>query len=208
MKNINEYQELPFEDDYYSYVVKKHSDTDMTPEELQIKRESFKKSTMYILFDGDRKHRNNNPMIRYMNECFPGVNKWLESILEKIGETEFSYILQRTESYFLLNNVSRHFNQKYPNAPIFTIHDGLYTFDEYVDPLKNLMLDQGKRLTGIVPGIKKESPEIETIPTQKVIEKYWKKANSITTPKKFEKKKRSVFQANIDRYNDFFKITL
>ncbi|MBZ1325617.1 hypothetical protein [Aquirufa aurantiipilula] len=205
LRSIKEYQELPFEDDYYAYVVKKYSDMDMTPEELQSQRESFKKSTMYILFDGDKKQRNNNPMVRYMNECFPGVNKWLEYSHETIGGKELSYILQRTESYFMLNKVSRRFNQEYPQAPLFTIHDGLYTFEEFVDPLKELIINEGKRLTGIVPGVKRECPRIEVNPTQQDIDKCWKKVKWITNKKQFEKKKRMVFQSNIDRCKNYFK---
>ncbi|NGZ45499.1 hypothetical protein EWU23_13525 [Cytophagaceae bacterium 50C-KIRBA] len=205
LKSIKEYQELPFQEDYYTYVVKKHSDMDMTPEELQSQRESFKKSTMYILFDGDKKQRNNNPMIRYMNECFPGVNKWLEYSHETIGGKELSYILQRTESYFMLNNVSRLFNQEYPQAPLFTIHDGLYTFEEFVDPLKELIINEGKQLTGIVPGVKRECPRIEVNPSQQDIDKYWKKVKWMNTEKRFEKKKRRVFQFNIDLCKNYFK---
>jgi len=205
LKSIKEYQQLPFQEDYYTYVVKKHSNIDMTPEDLQNKRESFKKNTMYILFDGDKKQRNNNPMVRYMNECFPGVNKWLEYSHETIGGKELSYILQRTESYFILNMVSRRFNQENPTAPIFTIHDGLYTHEEFVDQLKELIINEGKRLTGIVPGVKKECPRVEVNPSQQDIDKYWRKVKWVNNKKQFDKKKRRIFQFNIDVCKNYFK---
>jgi hypothetical protein len=199
IKNIQEYQSIPFELDYYSYVIKTNSDTEITPEELEKERSSFKKSTMYILFDGNQSRRKNNPKVMYMNRCYPGVNKWLELALEHIGGKELSYILQRSESYFLLNQVSRRFNHDNPNAPIFTIHDGLFTHEEYVDQLQTLISDTGLDLTGILPGVKIECPRIEINPQIEDVDNYWKKVKWVTNQKQFDKKKRRVFKSNIDR---------
>jgi hypothetical protein len=154
---------------------------------------------MYILFDGNQSRRKNNPKVKYMNQCYPGVNKWLELALEHIGGKELSYILQRSESYFLLNKVSRRFNHDNPSAPIFTIHDGLFTHEEYVDQLKVLITDTGFELTGILPGVKIECPRIDLNPSIEDVDKYWKKVKWVTNQKRFDKKKRSVFQSNIDR---------
>jgi hypothetical protein len=197
--NIQEYQSIPFEQDYYSFVIKTNSDTEITPEELEKERSSFKKSTMYILFDDNQSRRKNNPKVKYMNQCYPGVTKWLELALEHIGGKELSYILQRSESYFLLNKVSRQFNQENPDAPIFTIHDGLYTHEEYVDQLRVLITDTGLELTGILPGVKIEHPRIELNPSIEDVDKLWKKVKWVTNQKQFDKKKRRVFQSNIDR---------
>lgn len=199
IKNIQEYQSIPFKEDYYSFVIKTNSDTEITPEELEKERSSFKKNTMYILFDGNQSRRKNNPKVKYMNQCFPGVNKWLELALEHIGGKELSYILQRSESYFLLNKVSRRFSNENPNAPIFTIHDGLYTHEEYVDHLQTLISDTGLELTGILPGVKIEYPRIEITPSIEDVDKHWKKVKWVTNQKQFDKKKRSVFQPNINR---------
>ena len=199
INNIQEYQSIPYEQDYYSFVIKTNSDTEITPEELEKERSSFKKSTMYILFDDNQSRRKNNPKVKYMNQCYPGVNKWLELALEHIGGKELSYILQRSESYFLLNKVSRRFNQENPDAPIFTIHDGLYTHEEYVDQLRVLITDTGLELTGILPGVKIECPRIDLNPSIEDVDKHWKKVKWVTNQKQFDKKKRSVFQSNIDR---------
>jgi hypothetical protein len=199
IKNIQEYQSIPFEQDYYSFVIKTNLDTEITPEELEKERSSFKKNTMYILFDGNQSRRKNNPKIMYMNRCYPGVNKWLELALEHIGGKELSYILQRSESYFLLNKVSRRFNHDNPNAPIFTIHDGLFTHEEYVDQLQTLISDTGLDLTGILPGVKIDCPKIEITPSKEDVNNHWKKVKWVTNQKQFDKKKRRVFKSNIDR---------
>ncbi len=205
IKNIQDYQSIPFERDYYSFVIKTNSNPEITLEELEKERSSFKKSTMYLLFDGNQSRRKNNPKIKYMNQYYPGVTKWLELALEHIGGKELSYILQRTESYFLLDKVSRLFNHDNPNAPIFTIHDGLYTNEEYVMQLKDLITDAGFELTGILPGVKIEHPKIDLNPSVEDVEKYWKKVKWIKNQKQFDEKKRSVFQSNIDRSKIFLK---
>jgi hypothetical protein len=60
-------------------------------------------------------------------------------------------------------------------------------------------------LTGISPGVKIECPRMETNPTIEDVEKHWKKAKWVTTQKKFDEKKRKVFQSNIDRAKLFLK---
>jgi hypothetical protein len=118
IKDIIQYQNISFSDDYYSIVIKSNLDSEITPEELEKERDGFKKNTMFILFDSKQSRRNNNPHVQHMDKCFRGVNKWLEKALESIGGQELSYILQRTESYYILNHVSRRFNQMYPDAPL------------------------------------------------------------------------------------------
>ena len=199
IKSIQEYQSIPFEQDYYSFVIKNNSETEITPEELEKKRTSLKKSTMYILFDGNQSRRMNNSKVKYMNQCYPGVNKWLELAHKHIGSKELSYILQRSESYFLLNKVSRQFIHENPNAPLFTIHDCLYTHEKYVEHLQTLISKTGLELTGILPGVKIECPRIEINPSIEDVNNHWKKFKWVRSQKKFDKKKRRVFQSNIDR---------
>ena len=93
----------------------------------------------------------------------------------------------------------------YPDAPLFTIHDSLFTTQEYTERLKSLILDTGLELTGISPGVKIECPRMETNPTIEDVEKHWKKAKWVATQKKFDEKKLKIFQSNIDRAKIFFK---
>lgn len=206
INDIKEYQNISFGNDYYSNVIKSDLDEEITPEKLEEERNSFKKNSMFILFDSKQSRRNNNRHVQHMNKCFRGVNKWLEIALESIGGNELSYILQRAESYYLLNHVSRQFNQMYPDAPLFTLHDGLFTTQEFAERLKSLIIDTGLELTGILPGAKIECPRMEISPTLEDVEKNWKKAKWVTTPKQFYKKKRKVFQSNIDLAKIFLKL--
>jgi hypothetical protein len=205
IQNISSYQNIPFQKDYYSHVLLNSSNRSWTNEELEIERTQFKKSMMYFLFEDDMKKRRENPRIEYMRKYYPGVNKWIEMVLEHIGGKEFSYVLQRSESYLLLDKVSRKFNQENSEAPIFTIHDGLYTFDEYVNPLKDLITSIGIELTNFLPGVKIERLKIDLNPPVKDVDKYWKKVKWINNKGRFDKKKHRIFQSNIDRAKLFLK---
>ena len=93
----------------------------------------------------------------------------------------------------------------YPDAPLFTIHDSVFTTQEYTEHLKSLILGTELELTVILKGAKIECPRMEINPTKQDVEKHWKKAKWVTTQKKFDEKKRKVFQSNIDRAKIFFK---
>ena len=79
---------------------------------------------------------------------YPGVEKWINEIHRIIGKSQFAYLLQRCESYLMLNVVAREFHRQYPEAPVFSIHDALLTYDEYLPELAGIILDQFKEIIG------------------------------------------------------------
>lgn len=81
----------------------------------------------------------------------------------------------------------------------------MFSTQEYTERLKSLILDTGLELTGILSGAKIECPRMEIYPTLEDVEKHWKKAKWVTTQKKFDEKKRKIFQSNIDRAKIFLK---
>ena len=114
-----------------------------------------------------------------------------------IGKNEFSYIMQRTESYLLLDNACREFNLKYPNAPIFTIHDGLYTTEEFIRELSLITNTTLTNLTGSKPGIKYSYDPATTDPESVAISDKWKKIKKINSRKKFLKIEHTILEHNI-----------
>jgi len=104
---------------------------------------------MFVLFENNYAHRNNNPYICMFQSVFPGVDKWILELHRIVGSDKFSYLLQRAESYLLLNVVCREFHQHYPIAPLFTIHDGILTFREYLPDLTGFVLTRLEDVTGI-----------------------------------------------------------
>ena len=92
LDSILDYQQIPFLNDYYRYVISKGFNYQLTEQELFDKRTEFKKSTMYILFDDHRGHRIVNQQVRLFKQVYPGVNKWLELSHKVIGKREFSLV--------------------------------------------------------------------------------------------------------------------
>ena len=203
LESILEYQQIPFLNDYYRYVISKGYDYPLTEQELFDKRTEFKKSTMYILFDDHRGHRLVNQQVRLFKHVYPGVNRWLELSHKVIGNREFSLVMQRCESWLLLNNVCREFLNQHPNIPLFTIHDGLYTYKEYTPHLSSLILTICCEIVGVEPGLKIEPPRLEIYPRQQDVDEEWSEIKSINSKDRFEKTKGGVFSANIARGRDF-----
>ena len=136
---------------------------------------------------------------------FPGVDKWIIELHSLVGSDKFSYLLQRAESYLLLNVVCREFHQHYPIAPLFTIHDGILTFREYLPDLTGFVLTRLEDVTGISGGAKTTYPQIDPEPHIEYIEKVWDKIKSITTHEKYDKIRGGVLTSNVERGVNFLE---
>lgn len=201
--SINLYQVSPFEKDFYTYVVQTyHEGIDCFDINYSGQRQKFKNTMMLVLFDNNPNHRNNRyiKMFQYM---FPGVEKWITEAHTIIGVQSFAYLMHRVESYLVLNIVAREFNQRFPEAPLFTIHDGLYTYQEYIPDLTSLVQERLKEITGISVGTKKESPVANPVPEIKDIDEKWKKMKSIQTQESYNKVRSGVFTSNVARGFEF-----
>jgi hypothetical protein len=160
---------------------------------------------MFILFDNNKKHRNNNENIKMFQTVFPGVDKWINHIHKIIGKQKFAYLLQRAESYLLLNVVCREFHEKFPTQPVFTIHDAVYTFEEYLPDLQSLLQERFYEITGVRVGMKTNTGKSNPEPKREDIELEWAKIKSITTRKRFDKVHSGVFISNIEKGDEFLK---
>jgi hypothetical protein len=198
LESIEHYRRIPFDKDYYSYVLLKEYGP--LKEELMAQRRSlFKKNMMYILYDENENHRQNNSNVQLMNKVFPGVNRWIETAHSKIGKQEFALLMQRAESYLLLNRVARDFLNRNPSAPIFSIHDALYTFEEYIPALSDTLVKGCKDFIGLIPGVKTQYSQNNVKPVQADINQEWDKIKGINTITKFNRKSKGVFSSNIER---------
>ena len=204
LESIKRYQTSPFEDDFYMYLIKSSqiisgNDNEFNPS----LRQKLKDNMMYILFDNNRQHRNNNEYIKMFQRMYPGVDKWICSLHNNIGSDKFAYLLQRAESYLVLDIITREFHDKYPSLPIYTIHDAILTYEEYLPDLQPLFLERFKEITGVQVGLspscKKPTPE----PKLEDIEQEWMEVKSIDNLKSYQKKNYSVFSSNIERGSRF-----
>ena len=204
---INRYTQSPFYLDFYSYILDRYYTYTNTPKSAAKTedRENLKNTMMYVLFEDKMNHRNNNLQIQKFQKVFPGVDNWINRMHLMVGKRRFSHLLQRAESYLLLNVICREFNELHPNAPLLTIHDGVFTTSEYVKKLNGFILRRLLEITGVVAGCKIKSSQIDPIPHLKDIDNQWSKIEPINTEEKYLKKINGVFSSNIKRGSDFLE---
>ena len=204
LADFERYRNISFESDFYTQTIIS-SYSGITETELIDKRLKFKNSIMYLLFDDDRNRRSTFPNMQYLKIAYPGVNKWIEVAHSLIGKKTFALILQRAESYLLLNKVCREFNQFYPEAPFFTIHDSVFTTENYEIPLMLSFQNSCKEVIDISPGLKVDKPIISTKVADVDVKLVWNKLKIITTEELFEKNKRRFLSINIETGENFIK---
>ena len=205
LDSINRYTQSHFYMDFYTHILDKYYTYTNTLVKAVNKddREKLKNTMMFVLFDDNQNHRNNNQQIQIFQTVFPGVEKWINQIHKLIGKQRFSYLLQRSESFLLLRVICREFNTIYPNAPLLTIHDGVFTTDGYARKLNLFVLRRLNELTGVLAGCKIKASQIDPNPKIKDVEKEWGKIKAIETEEKYNKNCNGVFTSNIKRGSDF-----
>jgi len=127
-------------------------------EAFQLRRKKTKGKMYTFLFAWESKHREFNPLVSAINNTFPGLNHLVENIQNKLSPKQFAYLLQRTEAYVMIDRVCKEFLELYPEAPLITLHDGLFTTEEYIDRLEAFTSKIVEEVTGKKPGVKKEKP--------------------------------------------------
>ena len=203
--SITNYTQAPFYLDFYTDLLNRYYTYNNIPKRVAQKedREKLKGTMMFVLFDENKGHRNNNLQIQKFQTVYPGVEKWLNQIHSLIGKKRFSYLLQRAESYLLLNVICREFNEQHPTAPLITIHDGLFTTKDYVRNLNGFVLRRLREITGIIAGCKIKASQIDSKPQIQDVENEWAKIEPINTDEKYLKNINGVFTSNITRGSEF-----
>lgn len=206
VESIMNYYQSPFDNDFYNHLFNNYQSMTGSYEEFcPERRQIIKDNMMYILFEDNWKHRNNNENIRMFRMLYPGVDKWIVWILKTIGKSKFSLLLQRAESYLVLDVVCREFIQRYPSVPVFTIHDAVITYEEYLPDLQKIVLGRFQEITGVKVGIKNKSEKPNPEPKLKDFDKAWSKIRPVTTEEKYNTKFNGVFVSNIKRGAAFLK---
>lgn len=134
--------------DLYDYMLSKCKEYN-----IDFKDRDDIKEGMYGVIFGSNEY--DSPVKILFASLFPTVNQVFTMIKEKNKE-DLPCLLQSMESYFMLINVTKTIAKKYPNAPLYTIHDSITTTEEYGDRVRCIIVKELKRLTGLPPKIKKE----------------------------------------------------
>lgn len=205
VESLYRYSQSPFYLDFYSHLLDQYYQFQPSSEKSVKDRDKLKGSMMFVLFDDNTRHRNNNEQIQVFKTVYPGVDKWISLLHEKIGTSRFSYLLQRAESYLLLNVVCREFHLKHPTAPLFTIHDGILTTQHYHQRLSGYVQKRLHELTGVLAGCKTISPPSVPCISENDINTLWEDIKPISTEEKYNKNSVGVFRSNIERGQELLK---
>ena len=123
---LSRFLQIDFQQDFYEHILIEGNR--LYPEYMK-SRKSFlngrtyiKKHIMNYLFDRNDYHREDNDVIYLLKKIYPEVSKYIENFNHDYGSSKFSLLLQRTESYLMLDNVCGKINTEYPDIPFYTVH--------------------------------------------------------------------------------------
>jgi hypothetical protein len=112
---------------------------------------------------------------------------------------EFSILLQRTESYIFLKRVLQELNTDYPDIPIFTIHDSVYTTEEFGESIRNEVKYRIENITNKPVGINfsVKSSNIEDLKNKVLLE------TKVVSMENFKSKSKGLLTNHIELGFDF-----
>ena len=198
---FQKFRDAPFQEDFYSHLFE--LEYGVSPTGAQ--RKSIKKDIMYVLFQSNRKHRELVEGVRLLEKFFPFVNQFILKIMDRIGKRNFSLLLQRVESYLILDCVVPEFHRRCPASPIFTIHDCIITSEKYSLELTKVMFEVLYEKTGIKPGLSVEKLD----PSDPIDDSFIKEMKDDiikkSTKSRFKKMSWSILDKHIETTNEFLK---
>ena len=86
---------------------------------------------------------------------FPSIYK-LFKLIKRHNKSRLPLILQRIESYAVLDKIYARIKNEYPTIPLLTIHDSMVSTVENLDLIKKIMEEEIFKFTGYTPNLKKE----------------------------------------------------
>jgi hypothetical protein len=123
-------------------------------------RDNCKKTIMYLLFEKFTDKKRTPSQYELFKNTFPLITEILNT-LKSVQKNSVALILQRTESELFIDVITKQIAEINHEIPLFTIHDAIYTTDEYKDIVYQIMTEILTNEIGIVPVIKIKSEETE-----------------------------------------------
>lgn len=148
LNDIREFKSMNFHIDFYQHLTD-YLDLSMTREQI---KERFQ---LFLNNSGDR---NRDVVSNCMRRSFPNVNRIVEFFLRLKFEdpqlrlkykNPFSLLLQRIESYHLLQVGVKNFCDQFPKEPVVTIHDSVIVKKSQKNQMLKFLEDATEKATGI-----------------------------------------------------------
>lgn len=119
-------------------------------------RAKIKNEVFLLIFSKDKLWRTRPSSFKSLfNELFPSVYE-LFRIIKKKHHNSLAILLQRIESYMVIDVICKEISKINPEIPLFTIHDSIATTEEYSELVNPQMKEKLTSFIGVPPTLKME----------------------------------------------------
>ncbi len=196
-ESLLSFSNFDFQEDFYGHIVSEGRIRN--PVKFgKITRGDVKGKIMILLFHNNEYHREDDLIIQLVKSVYSGLIEFIERFIQIFGGSEFSILLQRVESFLVLDSVSRQIFRTNNDIPIFTIHDSVMTTRKFIEPVKTIFEDTIQEITQKNPNVKMtDYTEIPRV-TSELVEEI-ESITTISSENIYEKKRRWIFSSNIKK---------
>ena len=120
------------------------------------------KVAMHVVLFTDNRYMGNNQygsndlgLKQFFKEVYPNVYEVFKIIKSKKKEV-LPILLQAIEAELVLNRIVPRITKERPYLPIFTLHDSVVTTQGNEEYIKQIILEESKKMLGFEPKLKKE----------------------------------------------------
>jgi hypothetical protein len=206
LEGIRNYTNIDFTLDYYTFILeegKRLYPNHINKHKVFLKgRDYIKGQIMNFLFEWNGYNREGNPFGELMELLYPELCDYVIRFNQYYTSTEFSYLLQRSE-VFLMLNVCKELQLKHPNIPFYTIHDSILTTQSNLPIVQKVMTDVITKLTGKSVGVKSKPLHQPISTDEELIEEIFNKVR-IKNDKEWSDNRTYILTKNIKLGIDFF----
>jgi len=119
-------------------------------------REKAKNAVFVLIFSNDKRWKLRPSRFKQLFiELFPNVYE-LFKIIKMDHHNSLAIILQRIESYLVIDIICKKIARIDSNIPLYTIHDSIATTDEYTGQVEKIINDTLLNYVGYLPKLRKE----------------------------------------------------
>jgi hypothetical protein len=206
LEGIRNYTNIDFTSDYYTFILeegKRLYPNHINKHKVFLKgRDYIKGQIMNFLFEWNGYNREGNPFGELMELLYPELCDYVIRFNQYYTSTEFSYLLQRSE-VFLMLNVCKELQLQHPNIPFYTIHDSILTTQSNLPIVQKVMTDVITKLTGKSVGVKSKLLHQPTSIDDKLVDEIFNKVR-IKNDKEWSDNRTYILTKNIKLGIDFF----
>jgi hypothetical protein len=206
LEGIRNYTNIDFTSDYYTFILeegKRLYPNHINKHKVFLKgRDYIKGQIMNFLFEWNGYNREGNPFGELMELLYPELCDYVIRFNQYYTSTEFSYLLQRSE-VFLMLNVCKELQLKHPNIPFYTIHDSILTTQSNLPIVQKVMTDVITKLTGKSVGVKSKPLHQPISIDEELVEEIFNKVR-IKNDKEWSDNRTYILTKNIKLGIDFF----